>query len=163
LACSDLFDIKIGQEAADAKKKWLDNYPLKITDNEPFTDILKQLTVLVKEQLTASPESPVLTHKDVLTILDRGLSSSGWPEADKAIPHKDCSRSNDGMPHVGQRKKSNRIEASERNSGSSRLNASIQSDGVHSLESMINSLGLLTPGHSSHDGQIAVQSPTDHS
>ena len=81
LACSDLFDIKIGQEAADAKKKWLDNYPLKITDNEPFTDILKQLTVLVKEQLTASPESPVLTHKDVLTILDRGLSSSGWPEA----------------------------------------------------------------------------------
>jgi hypothetical protein len=86
LTYGQLFDSNLMQyrASANAKRNWVEKSSLLICENAPFTNILHELTALVKNQV-ASTSAVALTHQAFLDVLDRALELE-WPLNDRAIP-----------------------------------------------------------------------------
>jgi len=158
LTSGDLFDSKVAVEAAERKRKWLVEFSLEIQDNEPFTNILRRWSELVKIQVMTTPQLPVLTHQAVLDILNHELSSPKWPKDDEALPFLLLSKKNGGMPSQAQKKKLTRMEASNSNpSESNRYNSGFQSGvNVSSLESAFRRMALPSGSFSKHPSLVPL-------
>jgi hypothetical protein len=93
-ACKELFDVEDRKLAAFAKMAWLGRSDLRISNNEPLTELLESLRILFKKQLgdkdTASVE---VTYDTLLATIDDALRLPGWPEDDGFVAFKSCSGS----------------------------------------------------------------------
>ncbi|KAH9983182.1 hypothetical protein BJV77DRAFT_1073029 [Russula vinacea] len=93
-ACKELFDVEDRKLAAGAKTMWLGRSDLRISNNEPLTELLESLRILFRKQLADKDTSSVeVTYDTLLATIDDALSLPGWPEDDSSIPFKPCSGS----------------------------------------------------------------------
>ncbi|KAH9988492.1 hypothetical protein BJV77DRAFT_1160979 [Russula vinacea] len=93
-ACGKLFDVEDREPAAFAKMAWLGRSDLRISNNEPLTELLESLRILFKKQLGDKDTPSVeVTYDTLLAAIDDALRLPGWPENDSSIPFKPCSGS----------------------------------------------------------------------
>ena len=85
-ACSKLFDVEDRELAAAQKEHWLQHSDPQIMGNEPLTQLLEQLRVLFRKQLTDKDTTSVdVKYNTLLAAFDEALSQSDWPENDGCI------------------------------------------------------------------------------
>ena len=81
-----VFDVEDRELAVAQKEHWLRHSDLQIMGNEPLTQLLEQLRVLFRKQLTDKDTTSVDVKYDTLMVaIDSALSRPDWPDNDGCI------------------------------------------------------------------------------
>jgi hypothetical protein len=118
-ACSKLFDVEDRELATAQKEHWLRHSDLQIMGKELLTQLLEQLKVLFRKQLTDKDTTSVDVKYDTLMVaIDSALSRPDWPANDGCITFlpQSASRSAKDASRASSKKRKTESRATATNS-----------------------------------------------